>query len=195
MGQEPRDRRPETGRSWSSASGPMRTEPSQENPPVQSEHLVVVVGVERTTEARREGAGSELRVPKYHRRTRSRVTESTHWRTGRSGNTSSVRCAATSALRRALHEGQTPRTLRERMVQGHHGGTAGAINGTGGAIRLRGRGARRAAGGIGKESVWGMRRHSPSHRGSVGWAMAGTARRCHFTEWDRSRSPDGRARS
>ena len=41
-------------------------------------------------------------------------TESTHCRTGRCGMTSSVRCAATSAMRRALQEGQTPRPLQEK---------------------------------------------------------------------------------
>lgn len=41
-------------------------------------------------------------------------TESTHWRTGRCGITASVRCAATSAMRRALQEGQTPRPLQEK---------------------------------------------------------------------------------
>jgi hypothetical protein len=46
---------------------------------------------------------------------RSRLgTDSTHCRTGRCGNTSSVRWAATSAMRRALHEGQTPRPLQEK---------------------------------------------------------------------------------
>jgi len=41
-------------------------------------------------------------------------TESTHCRTGRCRITSSVRWTATSAMRRALREGQTPRRLQEK---------------------------------------------------------------------------------
>ena len=44
-------------------------------------------------------------------------TDSTHWRTGRWGNTWSVRCAAASAIRRVLHEGQTPRPLQEKATR------------------------------------------------------------------------------
>ncbi len=44
-------------------------------------------------------------------------TDSTHWRTGRRGKTWSVRCAAVSAMRRVLHEGQTPRPLQEKATK------------------------------------------------------------------------------
>jgi hypothetical protein len=35
-------------------------------------------------------------------------TDRTHWRTGNGGKTFSTRCAAVSAMRRALHEGHRP---------------------------------------------------------------------------------------
>jgi hypothetical protein len=41
----------------------------------------------------------------------------THWRTSRRGNTWSRRCAAASAMRRVLHEGQTPRPLQEKATK------------------------------------------------------------------------------
>ena len=40
-----------------------------------------------------------------------------HWRTGRRGNTGSLRGAAASAMRRVLHEGQTPRSLQEKATR------------------------------------------------------------------------------
>jgi hypothetical protein len=43
--------------------------------------------------------------------------ESTHWRTGSGGRTWSVRWAATSTMRRALQEGQTPRPLQEKATR------------------------------------------------------------------------------
>ena len=43
---------------------------------VESERMVVAVGVERTPETLREGDGSELRVAHRRRRTRTRVTKS-----------------------------------------------------------------------------------------------------------------------
>jgi hypothetical protein len=41
----------------------------------------------------------------------------THWRTSRRGNAWSRRCAAASAMRRVLHEGQTPRPLQEKATK------------------------------------------------------------------------------
>jgi hypothetical protein len=43
-------------------------------------------------------------------------SEHTHWRTGASGNTSSTRCAATSAIRRPQHDGQKPLLLHENAT-------------------------------------------------------------------------------
>ena len=43
--------------------------------------------------------------------------ESTHWRRGSGGRTGSVRWAATSTMRRALQEGQTPRPLQEKATR------------------------------------------------------------------------------
>jgi len=101
----------------------------------------MVVRVERTPEALGKGNGSELRVANRSRCTRACVTErrpehpeeaplatsgvwcrkgrirlgtdGTHCRTGRCGTTWSVRCATTSAMRRALQEGHTPLPLQE----------------------------------------------------------------------------------
>jgi hypothetical protein len=42
---------------------------------IEGQHVVVVVRIERTAEALREGDGSELHVPSPSRRTRTRVTE------------------------------------------------------------------------------------------------------------------------
>jgi hypothetical protein len=63
--------------------------------------------------------------------------------------------------------------MLHHRVQGRLGGTAGAMDGTGGAIRRRWSGARPSAGGMGRGRVWDMRRHPPSHRESVGRTMAG----------------------
>ena len=43
--------------------------------------------------------------------------DGSHWRTGRRGDTWSHRCAAISAMRRVVHEGQTPRPLQEKATK------------------------------------------------------------------------------
>jgi hypothetical protein len=116
--------------------------------------------------------------------------------------------AAEVAAKVALHPGGDPpahgvgvlrlgeeglQMMLDHRVQRCFGGAAGAIDGTGGVIRRRCRGARPSTRGMGRG--WGMGGHLPSHGESVGRAMAGSARRCHLRRWDRSRSPGGRARS
>ena len=77
--------------------------------------------------------------------------------------------------------------MLDHRVQGRLGGTAGAIDGTGWAIRRRCDGGRPSAGGMGRG--WGMRGHVPTHRKSVCCAMAGSAIGRRLTRWGGSRSP------
>jgi len=63
--------------------------------------------------------------------------------------------------------------MPHHRLEGRLGGTPGAIDGTGRAIRRRSGGARPSAGGMGRSGVWGMSRLLPSHRERVGRTMAG----------------------
>ena len=54
----------------------------------------------------------------------------THWRTGRWGRTLSVMWAATSAMRRVLHDGHRPRPLHERGPLGPAHSPCGSRSGS-----------------------------------------------------------------
>jgi hypothetical protein len=112
---------------------------------VEDDDVEVEVGIEGGAEAVQEGDGAELGVAGADglarrsvvrmARSRTRSTsparrgswgrkgrirfgrEKTHWRTGSGGRTWSVRWAATSTMRRALQEGQTPRPLQEKATR------------------------------------------------------------------------------
>ncbi len=103
---------------------------------------------------RQEGAGGRKGRIRFGR-------ESTHWRTGSGGRTWSVRWAATSTMRRALQEGQTPRPLQEkatrrRRVHGAEGAPAG------GALEWRGESGRRVCGGRNQRAARGGTSTAPA---------------------------------